>query len=173
MRRSNLLVILGALAAVQVAGVGFALVFRRFFTGLANSLTTKRAILVSLAVYSAIAVWGFVLDSSVEFWFLAWMVATVQGGSQALSRSLFSAMSPRLKSGEFFGLYGIMEKFASILGPLVFALAIALFGNSRPAILSLILFFIVGGTLLMNVNVEEGARVAQEEDAQYLRTGEA
>ncbi|MBK8027466.1 MAG: MFS transporter [Chloroflexi bacterium] len=93
------------------------------------------------------------------------MVAIVQGGSQALSRSLYSSMSPAAKSGEFFGLYGIMERFSSILGPLLFALAVAAFGSSRPAIISLIVFFIVGGFLLTRVNIEEGQRIAREEDA--------
>jgi UMF1 family MFS transporter len=111
-------------------------------------------------------VWGFFLDSVIEFWFLAWMVAVVQGGSQALSRSLFSSMSPATKSGEFFGLFGIMEKFSSFLGPIVFAWAAATFDSSRPAVLSLVLFFIVGGYLLTRVNVAEGRRIAQEEDAQ-------
>ena len=96
------------------------------------------------------------------------MVAVVQGGSQALSRSLFASMSPAAKSGEFFGLFGIMEKFSTILGPLVFAYAATTFGSSRPAILTLIAFFAVGGYLLTRVNVEEGRRVAQAEDARLL-----
>jgi UMF1 family MFS transporter len=97
------------------------------------------------------------------------MVAVVQGGSQALSRSLYAGMSPAAKSGEFFGLFGIMEKFSAILGPLVFAAAVATFGNSRPAVLSVIAFFIVGGFLLTLVDVEEGRRVAQAEDATLLQ----
>jgi UMF1 family MFS transporter len=78
-------------------------------------------------------------------------------------------MSPASKSGEFFGLFGIMEKFSAILGPLVFAWAATTFNNSRPAVLSLILFFIVGGFLLTRVNVAEGRRVAQQEDAALLK----
>jgi UMF1 family MFS transporter len=80
-------------------------------------------------------------------------------------------MSPAAKSGEFFGLFGIMEKFSAVLGPLVFAFAATNFGSSRPAILSIIAFFIVGGYLLTRVNVEEGQRVARAEDARLL--GEA
>jgi UMF1 family MFS transporter len=109
------------------------------------------------------------LNSVVEFWFLAWMVAVVQGGSQALSRSLYAGMSPAAKSGEFFGLFGIMEKFSAIIGPLLFAAAGAIFNSSRPAVLSLIVLFLLGGYLLLRVNVEEGRRVAQVEDAQELR----
>jgi hypothetical protein len=170
-RQNSLPLIIGLLLAVQAVGGGFAYVAGRYFTGLVNSLNTKRSIVLSLIIYSLIAIWGFFVDSTVEFWFLAWMVAIVQGGSQALSRSLFSAMSPALKSGEFFGLFGVMEKFSSILGPLLFALAVVLFGSSRPAILSLIAFFIIGGLLLLRVNVEEGIRVAREDDAAYASGG--
>ena len=73
-------------------------------------MDTRRSIILALVVYAVIAIWGFFLDSVIEFWFLAWMVAIVQGGSQALSRSLYASMSPAAKSGEFFGLYGVMEK---------------------------------------------------------------
>jgi UMF1 family MFS transporter len=131
-------------------------------------MDTKNSILLSLLVYSLIAIWGYFLESVIEFWFLAMMVAVVQGGSQALSRSLFASMSPATKSGEFFGLFGIMEKFSTILGPLVFAFAATTFGSSRPAILTLIAFFVIGGYLLTRVNVAEGRRVAQEEDALFL-----
>lgn len=158
--------ILGVIAAVQAVGVLFAaLLGRPLFSRLAGTLDTRRSIIVSLIVYAVIAVWGYFLNSVLEFWLLAWMVAVVQGGSQALSRSLYASLSPAAKSGEFFGLFGVMEKFSAILGPLVFAAAVAIFGNSRPAILSLILFFIVGIVLLRLVNIEEGTRVAREEDA--------
>jgi len=92
----------------------------------------------------------------------------VLGGSQALSRSLYASMSPAAKSGEFFGLYGVMEKFSAIIGPLLFAAAAALFDSSRPAILSLIVLFLVGIWLLSRVDIQEGRRVAQEEDAALL-----
>jgi UMF1 family MFS transporter len=135
-------------------------------------MDTKRSILLSLTVYAVIAIWGYFLNSVIEFWFLAWMVAIVQGGSQALSRSLYASMSPAAKSGEFFGMFGIMQKFSAILGPLFFAAAVATFGSSRPAILSIIAFFMLGGYLLTRVNVEEGRRVAQKEDAAFLDSDE-
>ena len=98
------------------------------------------------------------------------MVAIVQGGSQALSRSLYCSMSPAAKSGEFFGLFGIMEKFSAIIGPALFASAGVLFGSSRPAILSLIIIFFLGGYLLNKVNVFEGQRVARMEDAEIYKS---
>jgi UMF1 family MFS transporter len=170
-RQSNLLYILGLILAVELVGLLLAwLLGRRVFGPLADTLDTKRSVLLALITYSIIAIWAFFLNSTIEFWFLAWMVAIVQGGSQALSRSLYASMSPAAKSGEFFGLFGVMEKFSAILGPILFATAGAIFGSSRPAILSLIVFFIVGGWLLAKVDVDEGRRVALEEDAEAFGT---
>jgi UMF1 family MFS transporter len=169
-RESNLLVIVGLILAVELIGLVLSLFLGKLlFSGLAEKIDTKRAILLALLVYVVIAIWGFFLDSVIEFWCLAWMVAVVQGGSQALSRSIFSSLSPSAKSGEFFGLFGIMEKFSAFLGPLIFAWAAITFGSSRPAVLSIIAFFIIGGYLLTRVNVDEGRRVAQEEDAMLLQ----
>jgi UMF1 family MFS transporter len=171
-RQQNLLLILGLILALQAVGALFALAFgRALFSGLADRLDTKHSVILALAIYAIIAVWGYFLDSTIEFWFLAWLVAIVQGGSQALSRSLYAAMSPAAKSGEFFGLFGVMEKFSAILGPILFAAAGAIFASSRPAILSLIVFFIVGIGLLRVVDVDEGRRIARQEDAQLLEPG--
>jgi UMF1 family MFS transporter len=173
-RQSNLLMILAMILVVELVLLLFAwLLGKLLFSGLAERMNTKNSILLSLLAYSMIAIWGFFLDSVIEFWVLAMMVAVVQGGSQALSRSLFASMAPASKSGEFFGLFGIMEKFSTILGPLVFAFAATRFGSSRPAILTLIAFFVIGGYLLTRVNVEEGRRVAQEEDAIFLGSASA
>jgi len=173
-RESNLLLILGMILAVEVIGLGLAALFGNpLFSNLAQRLDTKRSILLALVVYAVIAIWGFFLNSTIEFWFLAWMVAIVQGGSQALSRSLYAYLSPASKSGEFFGLFGVMEKFSAMIGPLFFAAAGAIFGSSRPAILSIITFFILGGILLASVNVTEGRQVAEAEDAAYLKANEA
>jgi len=168
-RQSNLVLILGLIFIVELVILLTAwLLGKSLFSNLVEKMNTKNSILLSLMTYSIIAIWGFFLDSVIEFWFLAMMIAVVQGGSQALSRSLFASMSPASKSGEFFGLFGIMEKFSTILGPLVFAFAATTFGSSRPAILALIVFFVVGGYLLTRVDVEEGRRVAQAEDALLL-----
>lgn len=169
-RKSNLGAILGLIIITELLGLILAWILGpALFSGLAEKMDTKRSILLALMIYAVIAIWGFFLNSVIEFWFLAWMIAVVQGGSQALSRSLFSSMSPASKSGEFFGLFGIMGKFSAFTGPLVFAFAAATFGSSRPAVLSIVAFFIVGGFLLTRVNVEEGKRVAQAEDAALLK----
>jgi len=168
-RQSNLGLVIGLILIVELVGLLFSFfIGARLLKNIAEQFDTKRSILLALSVYAVVAVWGFILNSVIEFWFLAWMVAVVQGGSQALSRSLYAVMSPKAKSGEFFGLFGIMEKFSAVIGPLLFAAAGVLFGSSRPAILSLIIIFIIGGYLLTRVDVEEGKRVARLEDAEYL-----
>ncbi|MGB9586162.1 MAG: MFS transporter, partial [Anaerolineales bacterium] len=169
-RHSNLLIILGSILVLELIGLGLSfllgnLLFKRFV----NLLDTKRTILLSLIIYSVIAIWGFFLNSTIEFWCLAWMVAIVQGGSQALSRSLYASLSPATKSGEFFGLFGVMDKFSAMIGPLFFAAAGTIFGSSRPAILSIIAFFLIGGAILASVNVHEGRRIALAEDEAYLK----
>lgn len=167
-RQSNLGLILGLILALEVVGIVVAfLIGKALFGKLVNYLNTKRSVLLALVVYSVIAVWGFFLNSTIEFWCLAWMVAIVQGGSQALSRSLYAYLSPATKSGEFFGLFGVMEKFSAMIGPLFFAAAGAIFGSSRPAILSIIAFFFIGGYLLATVDVKEGRQVAEAEDRAY------
>ncbi|HEC22007.1 MAG TPA: MFS transporter [Chloroflexi bacterium] len=169
LRQSNLGIILGLILAVEIVGIVFALLTgKALFSGLAEKMDTKRSIILALSVYAVIAIWGYFLNSTIEFWFLAWMVAIVQGGSQALSRSLYASMSPASKSGEFFGLFGVMEKFSAVMGPALFAAAGAFFGSSRPAVLSLIVFFFIGIFLLTRVDVEEGRRVARMEDAELL-----
>ena len=166
-RSSNLIAIIGILLGTQLVASLFALALgRTLFSGMAAWLDTKRSILVALSAYAIIAVWGYFLNSVIEFWFLAWLVAIVQGGSQALSRSLYSSMTPTAKSGEFFGFFSIMSKFASFLSPLVFVLAVSLFGSSRPGVLSLILFFGVGMWLLNRVDVEAGRARAKAVDAE-------
>ncbi len=166
-RQSSLPTIALIILAFELAALIVARILCSRFVRLANWLDTRRSILLSLFVYSLVACWGFVLNATVEFWMLALMVAMVQGGSQALSRSLYASLCPTAKSGEFFGFYSIMEKFASIAGPLIFAFAGIALGSSRPAILSLILLFLLGGYLLSRVNIAAGQRVAREEDAEH------
>ncbi len=166
-RRSSLPTIAAIIIVYEIFALGLARLLRSRLVGLADWLDTRRSIMLSLLVYCIVACWGFVLNATLEFWMLALMVAMVQGGSQALSRSLYASLCPKAKSGEFFGFYSIMEKFASIIGPLIFAFAGIVLGSSRPAILSLILLFALGGYLLRRVDIAEGQRVAREEDAEY------
>jgi MFS transporter, UMF1 family len=151
---------IAAIALVQFVGVPFAYLFG----GLARKFGTRPAIFVGLATYVGISALGFYMRSDRDFIVLAVLVGMVQGGVQALSRSLFASMVPRHLSGEFFGFFAVFEKFAGILGPALFSLAIALTGSSRMALLSVVGFFVVGGLLLAGVDVAEGQRIAREEE---------
>ena len=110
---------IAAFAMVQLLGVPFAFVFG----ALGTRLGTKRAIFLALSVYTVAAVLGYFMQNATHFFLLAGLVATVQGGAQALSRSLFSRLIPPAKTSEYFGFYAVVERFATILGPLVFTLS--------------------------------------------------
>ncbi len=150
--------LIGAILLVQFVGIPCTFLFGM----VAGRIGTKQALFLGLVVYTAISLLGYFMKTAAHFYILAGLVGTVQGGTQALSRSLFASMIPQHKSGEFFGFFSVFEKFAGIFGPLIFAGTIAATGSSRNAILSVIGFFVVGGALLYLVNVEEGQRAAQE-----------
>jgi UMF1 family MFS transporter len=153
--------LIGAILLVQLIGIPFAFLFG----ALAGRIGAKRAIFLSLAVYTVVSVLGFFVRTAAEFYAMAILVGMVQGGSQALSRSLFARLIPASRSGEFFGFFAVTEKFAGIFGPGLFAAAIALTGSSRAAILSVIAFFVAGGALLARVDVAEGERAARATEA--------
>jgi UMF1 family MFS transporter len=150
-----------ALIIMQFVGIPFSFGFGR----LARRLGTKRSILSGLGLYVLIAIAGYFMQTATHFYILAFAVGMVQGGTQALSRSLYAAMVPKSQSAEFFGFFSTSSKFAGIAGPLLFGVVSQLAGGSRLSIVSLIVFFIVGGLLLTRVDVEEGIRVARAEDA--------
>jgi UMF1 family MFS transporter len=150
-----------ALVMVQFVGVPFAFAFG----WLATRVGTKRLLFIPIVVYVIVTIIAYNMRTARDFFVLAFLVATVQGGSQAISRSLFSTMIPRYKSAEFFGFWGVFEKFAGVFGPLIFTIMVWSTGSSRNAILALVAFFIVGGFILAFVNVDEGRRAAREAEA--------
>ena len=148
--------LIGALLMTQFVGIPFTFAFGR----VAGYLGTKNSILLGLAVYTGISIGGYFMQTALHFWILAFLVGTVQGGTQALSRSLFGSMLPKDKTCEFFGFYGMSSKFAGIVGPLAFAIVSQLMGSSRLAIVMLIVFFIAGAALLLRVDEKKGAEQA-------------
>ncbi len=150
-------VMIGAVVLVQFVGIPFAFLFG----AVAGRIGAKRAILLGLMVYVGISILGYHMSTATHFVVLASMVGMVQGGTQALSRSLFGSMIPRHESGEFFGLFAVFEKFAGVFGPAIFFLMIVFTGSSRNAVLSVIAFFVVGGLLLLFVDEDEGRKVAR------------
>lgn len=149
--------LIGAILLVQFVGIPCSVLFGI----LAERIGAKRAIFLGLLAYTAISVLGYFMQNATHFYILAGLVGLVQGGTQALSRSLFASMIPPHKSGEFFGFFSVFEKFAGIFGPLIFAGTISVTGSSRNAILSVIGFFAVGAALLSLVDVGEGQRAAR------------
>jgi UMF1 family MFS transporter len=141
-----------AFVMVQFVGVPCSFLFGT----LAGRVGAKRALFGGLAVYTVISLLAYFMTAAWQFFLLAFLVALVQGGTQALSRSLFARMIPRHKSSEFFGFFSVFEKFAGIAGPAIFAASLDLFGNPRLAVLSIVAFFIAGAFMLTKVNVAQG-----------------
>ena len=140
---------------IQFVAFGGAL----FWGKLANWVGAKRSIIISLVIWSGVTVFayfGLKGDTRVlQFWVMGFFIALVMGGSQAISRSLFSQMVPNGKEAEYFSFYEISERGTSWIGPMLFGLVNQMFGNLRPAILSVIFFFVVGLIVLPFVNVDK------------------
>ena len=159
--------LIGAILVVQFVGIPCSFLFGM----VAGRIGAKRVLFFGLLAYTAISVLGYFMRTATHFYVLAGLVGMVQGGTQALSRSLFASMIPPHKSGEFFGFFSVFEKFAGIFGPLIFAGTIAATGSSRNAILSVIGFFAVGAAILATVDVAEGQRAAREAETRLTAGG--
>ncbi len=150
---------------VQIVGIFGALGFGR----LAERLGAKRTIVITLIVWSGVSIWAKLsLTSVAEFWVLAAVIALVLGGSQALSRSLYSQMIPRAQEAEFFSFYEISDKGTSWIGPFLFGFVSQVSHSMRTALFSLIVLFIGGLLLLFTVNVPRAIREAGNEVPENL-----
>jgi MFS transporter, UMF1 family len=142
-----------AILMVQFVGFFGAILFNY----IARAINAKRAIITSLLVWIGTLLYAYAfLKTARDFYMMAAAIAIVLGGSQALSRSVYSLMIPKGQESEYFGLYEISDKGTSWLGPLLFGLALQLTGSYRIAIVSLIVFFVVGLLFLLSVNVDQG-----------------
>ena len=150
--------LIGAILLVQFLGFPFTLIFGK----LPKRIGTKNSILIALGIYAFIAFLGYFMKEPLHFWLLAILVSMVQGGTQALSRSMYGSMSPPSKSAEFFGFYNVSSKFAGIVGPFLFGIVGQLTGTSRISIVAIVLFFIIGGLVLMTVDHSQGIKAALE-----------
>ena len=144
--------LIGAILMVQFLGVPFTVLFG----WLPKKLGTKNSIFLALGVYAIIAILGYLMQKPAHFWLLAFLVSMVQGGSQALSRSMYGSMTPPSRSAEFFGFYNVSSKFAGIIGPALFGVVGQLTGSSRLSIISIFIVFLAGGFVLVKVDHEEG-----------------
>ena len=162
-----------ALLITQFVGFPSALIFGR----LGERWDVRKSIFLAIGIYMFITVWGVLMTEKSEFYVLAILIGTVQGGIQALSRSYYSRLIPKGQAGEFYGFYNMLGKFAAILGPALIGL-VGLASKwwfmpplpspdqvtaveqaaSRWSIGSLLILFLVGGTLLYFVDEEKGKR---------------
>ncbi len=147
---------IAAFVMVQFVGIPFAILFG----ALGARIGTKTCLFIAIAVYVVAASLAYFMTSVVHFFLLAFLIATVLGGSQALSRALFARLIPQDRTSEFFGFYAVSERFATIFGPVLFTISVAATGSSRTAILAIIGLFVAGAFVLSLVNEEEGTRAA-------------
>ncbi|MFD2445356.1 MFS transporter [Bacillus sp. CGMCC 1.16607] len=141
---TNLLIIL---FVTQVVAAPFAILYGK----LSERFTGKKMLYVGIIVYIIVCIYAYFLKTTLDFWILAMLVATSQGGIQALSRAYFAKLIPKEKANEFFGFYNIFGKFASILGPLLVGGTAQLTGNSSSGVFSLVILFIIGLIILSRV----------------------
>ncbi|MEW9051514.1 MAG: MFS transporter [Neobacillus sp.] len=141
---TNLLIIL---FATQVVAAPFAILYGK----LADKFTGKKMLLVGIFIYIIICTYAYFLKTTLDFWILAMLVGSSQGGIQALSRAYFAKLVPKKHANEFFGFYNIFYKFASILGPFLVGITTQLTGNTNSGVFSLIVLFIIGGAILLRV----------------------
>ena len=154
--------LMGALLMVQIVAAPASIAFGR----LAAPLGARRAVLLGIAGYAGISIFAYFLRSPWQFWTLGVLVALFQGGTQALSRSMFASLVPREKTSEMFGFYSVSEKLAGVAGPILFGVVTQVTHGGRLATLTLLPLFVGGAWLLSTVDLERGQRAAASESAQ-------
>jgi UMF1 family MFS transporter len=147
---------IAAFVMVQFVGIPFAFLFG----SLGARIGTKRSIFIAIGVYALATVLAFFMKTVTHFFILAFLIATVQGGAQALSRALFARLIPRDRTSEFFGFFAVAERFATVFGPLIFTISVMVTGSSHSAILAILLLFVAGAWVLSFVDEEAGTRAA-------------
>jgi len=132
------------------------------FGHLADRMMTKRAINISLLLWSGALVYALVIDQNWQFWILSVVIGFVLGGIQACSRALLAQFTPQENSAEFFGFFSTGGKFAAIFGPALFGLLTDLTGSARFGLLSALFFLLLGWSVLYFVDEEKGIRESQQ-----------
>ncbi|WP_338472221.1 MFS transporter [Niallia sp. XMNu-256] len=139
------------LFVTQVIAAPFTILFGK----LAGKFNEKTMIMMGIIVYIIVCIYAYFLDSALDFWILAMLVGSSQGGIQAMSRSYFAKIVPKESSNEFFGFYSVFGKFAAILGPLLVGVTAQFTGSTNSGVFSLVVLFIIGGILLLRVPTNE------------------
>ncbi|MBS4196133.1 MFS transporter [Lederbergia citri] len=146
---TSLLIIL---FATQVVAAPFAILYGKF----SDKFGAKKMLYVGIIVYIIVCIYAVFMKTALDFWILAMLVATSQGGIQALSRSYYAQMIPKEKANEFFGFYNIIGKFASIMGPLLLGVTAQITGHTSYGVFSLVILFIIGIVILARVPEPKG-----------------
>ncbi|HKL10287.1 MAG TPA: MFS transporter [Clostridia bacterium] len=146
--------LLVVLLATQFIAFPFALLYGK----LSKKFKGKRMLYVGISIYIGICSYAYFIETTKQFWVLAMLVASSQGGIQALSRSYFAKLVPKEKANEFFGIYNIFGKFATFMGPFLIAVVSQISGNSRLGVFSVIVLFILGGLVLRKVPEPESGQ---------------
>jgi UMF1 family MFS transporter len=149
--------LIGCILVIQFLGLPATLAY----IALGRKVGTRASILIGLGVYMAVVVYAMQIETATEFWILGILVGLVQGGIQAMSRSLYGAVIPQGMSAEFFGFFSVFNKIGPFFGPLLFAGVKDATGSSRLAILFLITFFVLGFLVLLTVRGERGREEAK------------
>jgi UMF1 family MFS transporter len=147
-----------ALLAVQIVAAPFAMLFGK----LANRFGARKMIFTGIIIYMIVCIYAMFLRTIVDFWVLAMLVATAQGGIQSLSRSYFAQMVPKEKVNEFFGFYNIFGRFASVSGPILVGLTTQLTSSSAFGVFSLVILFVIGFVVLLFVPNSSTASISSE-----------
>ncbi|KOF57769.1 MULTISPECIES: MFS transporter [Clostridium] len=155
---STLLIIL---LVTQFVAFPFSIIFGR----LAEKFKDKTMIFCGIIIYSFICIYSYFIKTSLDFWVLAVLVGTSQGGIQAISRSYFGKLVPKERANEFFGFYNIFGKFSAIMGPFIVGIVTQLTGETRKGVLSIIFLFLVGGIILFKVPADK--RCANSKNTAY------
>jgi len=148
---------IAAFVMVQFVGIPFAFLFG----SLGARIGTKRCIFIAIGVYSLATILAYFMTNVTHFFVLAFLIAMVQGGAQALSRALFARLIPPDRTSEFFGFFAVAERFATVFGPLIFTISVMITGNSKSAILAILGLFVAGAFVLSKVDEKEGERAAR------------
>lgn len=151
--------ILSCFLMIQFVAMPGTLLFGR----LAEKFGAKNSLYLALFLFIGVTVYAFFINRPWEFWLLGFIIAIILGGSQAVSRSLFSSLIPEGKHAEFFGFYAISAKFASVFGPLIFGLISDITGSARLSILALTGFFVIGIILLSTVDTSQQQNIPAQE----------
>lgn len=148
-----------ALLITQFVGIPFTFLFGK----IAQRIGSKPALYASLSIYVLVVFLGYFMTSTWHFYALAFIVGMVQGGSQSIARAIYSRLVPQDRTSEFFGFLSLSDKVSASLGPALFGAVSLITGSTRQAILSLLVFFIVGIWLLTRVNIAKGMQEASPE----------